>query len=126
VALDLALGAISGLAFLDSVLAVSEQVAIELHENAKAIEAWRAILPERQRRRLVHPLSNVRRWRRETQQGTEPHHSDVAPALAAWRRFVSCVESLPARQTAPLWEIALPEVLGNLGMSAVPQQATSI
>jgi hypothetical protein len=37
-------------------------VAIELHENAKAIEAWRATLPERQRRRLVHPLSNVRRW----------------------------------------------------------------
>jgi len=36
-------------------------VAIELHENAKAIEAWRA---ERQRKRLIHPLSNVRRWRR--------------------------------------------------------------
>jgi hypothetical protein len=41
-------------------------VAIELHENAKAIEAWRATLPERQRRRLVHPLSNVRRWRAAT------------------------------------------------------------
>jgi hypothetical protein len=42
-------------------------VAIELHENAKAIEAWRATLPEQQRRRLVHPLSNVRRWRAATQ-----------------------------------------------------------
>jgi hypothetical protein len=41
-------------------------VAIELHENAKAIEAWRATLPERQRKRLVHPLSNVRRWRAAT------------------------------------------------------------
>ncbi len=42
-------------------------VAIELHENAKAIEAWRATLPERQRKRLVHPLSNVRRWRAATE-----------------------------------------------------------
>jgi hypothetical protein len=38
-------------------------VAIELHENATAIEAWRATLPEQRRKRLVHPLSNVRRWR---------------------------------------------------------------
>jgi hypothetical protein len=29
-------------------------VAIELHQNAKAIETWRATLPERQRRRLVY------------------------------------------------------------------------
>ena len=38
-------------------------VAIELHENAHAIEQWRSTLDERTRRRLVHPLSNVRRWR---------------------------------------------------------------
>jgi len=45
----------------------TRSVAIELHENAKAIEVWRATLPERQRRRLVHPLSNVRRWRHSTE-----------------------------------------------------------
>jgi hypothetical protein len=41
-------------------------VAIELAENLPAIEAWRATLPERQRRRLIHPLSNVRRWKAAT------------------------------------------------------------
>ena len=41
-------------------------VAVALAENAPAIEAWRATLPEKQRRRLVHPLSNVRRWRAAT------------------------------------------------------------
>jgi hypothetical protein len=38
-------------------------VAIELHENISAIEVWRSTLSEKDRRRLVHPLSNVRRWR---------------------------------------------------------------
>jgi hypothetical protein len=42
-------------------------VAIELFENIAAIEAWRGTLRERQRRRLIHPLSNVRRWRASTQ-----------------------------------------------------------
>ena len=41
-------------------------VAIELAENIDAIEAWRSTLDERARRRLVHPLSNVRRWRAST------------------------------------------------------------
>ena len=31
-------------------------------------------------------------------------------ALAAWRRFVSCVELLPPDQAAPLWQVALAEV----------------
>jgi hypothetical protein len=34
----------------------TRSVTIELHENANAIEAWRATLPERQRKRLVHPF----------------------------------------------------------------------
>ncbi|MGO8923927.1 MAG: hypothetical protein ACLQF4_13445 [Xanthobacteraceae bacterium] len=86
-------------------------VAIELHENAKAIEAWRATLPERQRRRLVHPLSNVRRWRAATAHGTGKCPADLKrDAMAAWRRFVSCVELLPPDQAAPLWQVALAEV----------------
>jgi hypothetical protein len=40
-----------------------------LHEKATAIEAWRATLPERQRKRLVGPLSNVRRWRASLNHG---------------------------------------------------------
>jgi hypothetical protein len=30
-------------------------------------------------------------------------------AMAAWRRFVSCVELLPPDQAEPLWQAALAE-----------------
>jgi hypothetical protein len=79
-------------------------VAIELHENAKAIEAWRTTPPERQRRRLVHPLSNVR-WRAATQDnGRCPDLK--RDAKAAWARFCACTKALPAEQAAPLWATA--------------------
>jgi hypothetical protein len=82
-------------------------VAIELHENARAIEAWRATLPERQRRRLVHPLSNVRRWRAATGKYPALRTRDAKwEAEYHWRRFVACVQSLPADQAAPLWQAA--------------------
>jgi hypothetical protein len=82
-------------------------VAVELHENATAIEAWRATLPEKQQRRLVHPLSNVRRWRASTTNGQGKCPIDLKrDALAAWRRFVSCIELLPPDQARPLWQAA--------------------
>jgi hypothetical protein len=90
-------------------------VAIELHENAKAIEAWRATLPEKQRRRLVHPLSNVRRWRASLNHGNGKCPQDFKrDAIAAWRRFVSCVRSLPAEQAMPMWQAALAEVTAHI------------
>jgi hypothetical protein len=90
-------------------------VAIELHENAKAIETWRATLPERQRKRLVHPLSNVRRWRSSLNHGRDRCPQDVKrDALAAWRRFVSCIGMLPADQAAPLWQAALAQATAAL------------
>jgi hypothetical protein len=46
--------------------AATRSVAVELHEHAEAITAWRDTLPERQRKRLVHPLSVTRRWRAST------------------------------------------------------------
>ena len=49
--------------------AATRSVAVELHENAEAITAWRDALPERQRKRLVHPLSVTRRWRASTAHG---------------------------------------------------------
>jgi hypothetical protein len=89
-------------------------VAVELHENANAIEAWRATLPERQRKRLVHPLSNVRRWRAATAHGNGKCPQDLRrDAMAAWRRFVSCVKALPADEAAPLWQAALAEAQCN-------------
>ena len=82
-------------------------VAIELHENARAIEAWRATLPERQRQRLVHPLSNVRRWRAATGQYAIQRSRDLKwDAQTAWRKFCACLQALPADQAAPLWQAA--------------------
>jgi hypothetical protein len=89
----------------------TRSVAIELHENATAIEAWRATLPEKQRRRLIHPLSNVRHWRAATAHGNGKSPADLKrDAMAAWRRFVSCVRSLPADQAMQLWQTVLAEV----------------
>jgi hypothetical protein len=86
----------------------TRSVAIELHENANAIEAWRLTLPERQRKRLIHPLSNVRRWRASLNHGNSKCPADLKrDAVAAWRRFLSCVRSLPADQARPLWQAAL-------------------
>jgi hypothetical protein len=96
-----------------------------LHENRVAITAWRDSLPEHRRRRLIGAQAVVKRWRKTTQP-TKPKPTDLEQARTAWRRFVSCAAALPQDQSRLLWEIALPEVLGNLGMSAVPQQATSI
>ncbi len=52
-------------------------VAIEPHENIQAIEAWRATLSERDRRRLVHPPSNVRRWRASLDHGNGKTPDDL-------------------------------------------------
>jgi hypothetical protein len=92
----------------DAMAKSARSVAIELHENAKAIEAWRATLPERQRRRLVHPLSNVRRWRAATGQYQAQRFRDLRwEAEHHWRRFVACVSALPADQAILLWQAVL-------------------
>jgi len=80
-------------------------VAVELHENIDAISAWRATLPERQRRRLVHPLSNVRRWRAATTYGGKSPADYKMEAIAAWRRFLACVQALPATDQAAMWSM---------------------
>jgi hypothetical protein len=81
----------------------ARSVAVELHENAAAIGAWRATLSEKDRRRLVHPLSNVRRWRAATRDQDVRSGDRVKAAGAAWRRFVTLMEALPRDQAAPLW-----------------------
>ena len=93
----------------------TRSVAIELQENATAIEAWRATLPEKQKRRLVHPLSNVRRWRASLNQGNGKCPADLKrDATAAWRRFVCCVKLLPPDQAAPLWQAVLAEATARM------------
>ncbi len=88
-------------------------VAIALHENAPAIEAWRATLPEKQRKLLVHPLSNVRRWRKATQSNGKCPQDLKRDALAGWRRFVSCVELLPQDQSQLLWQAVCAEAAAH-------------
>jgi hypothetical protein len=58
---------------------------------------------------------NVRRWRASLNHGNGKCPADLKrDAKAAWRRFVSCVRSLPADQAAPLWQAALAEVAAAL------------
>jgi hypothetical protein len=94
-----------------------------LHENATAIEEWRASLPERQRRRLVHPLSNVRAWRASTVNGNRKCLQDLKrEAMRAWRRFVSCARLLPPDQAASLWQCVVTEA-PSVTMSVIPPKA---
>jgi len=54
----------------------------------------------------VHPLSNVRRWRASLNHGNGKRPQDFKrDAIAAWRKFVSCVAMLPRDQAAPLWQV---------------------
>ena len=85
----------------------TRSVAIELAENIEAIEAWRDTLPERQRKRLISPLAVTRRWKAATGQSQTLRSQDLKrDAIAAWRRFVSCVEALPAAEARGLWATA--------------------
>ena len=73
-------------------------VAIELYENIDAIETWRATLPERMRQRLVHPLSNVRRWRAATMPEGKSLADLRREARAALKHFLTCLRKLPGRE----------------------------
>jgi hypothetical protein len=68
-------------------------------------EGHRAMAPEFARSR-THPQSVVKRWQRETRHnGNGRCPPDLKrDAVAAWRRFVSCVSMLLPDQVAPLWE----------------------
>jgi hypothetical protein len=76
--------------------APTRSVAVELAEHADQITEWRNSLPERQRKHLIHPLSVTRRWRATTQPNGKSAQDLRRDALAGWRRFISCVQALPA------------------------------
>jgi hypothetical protein len=91
--------------------AATRSVAVELHENAEAITAWRDTLPERQRKRLVHPLSVTRRWKAATEQYEVQRSRDLKwDAQYAWRKFCACLQALPPDQAAPLLQVAQAEL----------------
>jgi hypothetical protein len=81
--------------------------AIDLAEHVAEIEAWRSTLDERTRRWLVHPLSNVRRWRASTTYGNGKCPQDLRRDVkAAWARLCTCARALPAAESVPLWQTA--------------------
>lgn len=96
--------------------AATRSVAVELHEHAEAITAWRNTLPERQRKRLVHPLSVTRRWRASTAHGNGKCPQDLQrDARQARARLCAYAKALPAAQAAPLWQAALTQAAATLG-----------
>lgn len=90
--------------------APTRSVAIELAEHADEIAEWRNGLSERQRGRVIHPLSVTRRWRAATQANGKSATDLRRDALAGWRRFVSCVGMLPPDQSRLLWAAVAGEV----------------
>jgi hypothetical protein len=79
--------------------------------DTPAIEAWRDGLPERQRKRLAHPLSVTQRFKASMAHGNGKCPQDLRrDAAAAWRRFVSCVRLLPPDQAMPLWQAVQAQV----------------
>jgi len=57
----------------------------------------------------IRQLRDVRRWRAATTHNGKCPQDLRRDAMAAWRRFVCCVKSLPPDQSAPLWQAALAE-----------------
>jgi hypothetical protein len=95
----------------DSIPKSVRSVSIELHENIEAITAWRATLSDKERQSLIHPLSNVRRWRAVTAHGNGRCPQDLKrEATAAWKRFLNCVKALPQDQAEPLLQTARAEL----------------
>jgi hypothetical protein len=101
-------------------------VAIELHENIAAIEPWRNA--DKGRRKLIHPLSVTRRWKLSVAHGEAKTPQDLKrDAVAAWRKFVACVEALPADKVAPLWQVAQAQAMKaslamDLGMALLAKR----
>jgi hypothetical protein len=94
--------------------APTRSVAVELHEHAEAITSWRDSLPERQRKRLVHPLAVTRRWK-VALQAKEQAVTDTRKATAAWARFVAHVEALAPEEALPLWRLIAAEATIHIG-----------
>jgi hypothetical protein len=83
--------------------------AVDLVENLGAVEAWRNSLPAQQRKLLIHPLANLRRWRRSLTPKPEPDR--VAQAEAAFARFIACIKALPKDEAAAILRKIAPDFL---------------
>jgi hypothetical protein len=72
-----------------------------LNENLAEISAWRdSLAPGRGRRRPVAPQSCVRGWMRAQANRGRDYKGE---ALFHWRRFISCLQALPAAEQTMMW-----------------------
>jgi hypothetical protein len=94
--------------------AATRSVAVELAENIETIEAWRNTLPERQRKRLVHPLSVTRRWKASTAHNGKSPTDLRRDARQAWARFCACARALPPSEARTLWRAVAAEATAHL------------
>jgi hypothetical protein len=51
-------------------------------------------------------LSNIRRWRAATQNNGKCPQDLKRDGMAAWQRFVGCVQALPADEARSMWQAA--------------------
>jgi len=79
---------------------------VMLVDNAAAIEAWRAALPQRERDRIGNAQHMVRRWQASvrTDHG-KPLTFVKRDALVAWKKFLSSVSLLPPADQAAMWSM---------------------
>jgi len=103
----------------------TRSMAIELAENIEAIEAWRSTLPEKQRRRLVHPLSNVARWKAATAPNGKSPQDLRRDAKAALTHFRSCVMALPADEARVLWRLIAAEATVHISQHSYTKGSSS-
>jgi len=77
---------------------------VTLTENAAAVEAWRATLPQRERDRIGNAEHMVRRWQAslKTSHG-KPLAYVKRDAITAWKKFLSSVSMLPPTDQAAMW-----------------------
>jgi hypothetical protein len=80
---------------------------LALHENLAAITRWRDSLPTgRGRRPPLNPQSCVKGWQRSQANGNgHAAHDWRREAIAAWRKFLSCVAALPPADQAAMWSM---------------------
>jgi hypothetical protein len=86
--------------------------AIEVFEHLQDIETWRKNLSDRQRRRLIHPLAVLRRWRAATMPEGKSLTHLRCDARAALKHFLTCLRKLPTNEASMLMAEMLSQTRG--------------
>jgi hypothetical protein len=94
------------------------------HEAPGGVVSKFKAVDEPTRRRLVHPLSNVRRWRTATHANGKCADDPVKAATVAWSRFRSCLDALPVDEAGRLWQSVAAEATTHVAPGEIFLQAS--